>query len=99
MYKTMKDVYGQKIQAIEILGGAVRQIYSEIKGQFFITLEFYKVIDGKDVIIESYTNQAEKEIFIADYNKQLVLAEQHKQMITAELAKIEKPIIVEEVKP
>ena len=88
MYKTMKDVFGTKIQAIELLGGSVRQTYSEIKGQFFVTLEFYKVIKGVDVILDSYTNQADKETFITDFNNQLNAHEQQKQLIIAEIAKV-----------
>ena len=88
MYKTLKDVYGNKIQAIEILGGAVRRTYSETEGQFFVTVEFYKTINGKDVIIESYTNPVDKQSFIQEYNNRLNAIEIQKQLTIAEISKI-----------
>ena len=48
----------------------------------------YKTINGKDVIIESYTNPVDKQSFIQEYNNRLNAIEIQKQLTIAEISKI-----------
>lgn len=88
MYKILKDVFNEKIRAIEILGGKVRQAYTKVNDKFFVALELYKVVNNKEIIVDSYIREVNKDSYIESLNTTLNETEIKKQEIIAELAKI-----------